>query len=256
MTEATVRNMSGRPGSDEAPPPGTAIVRPLAHVRAVREHQAAEPDPSGEAGPRGARTWAWALGETPTAPVTGRQTQAPPAIGDIESEIAASRAEGQADIAATILGWLIGADDHLPIRDQNRGDLVGGTAGVIRSASQTTDLADLAHEAQLQAAERSRDLDADADSRLSGQQDADYLAGVIATLAWATGQRSETPVSQRQCADLSTRTLKTERLRARDVIDQAASPWVADRLPPGSYGEGVRRTIDWLLGDATAWPAD
>lgn len=111
-------------------------------------------------------------------------------------------------------------------------------------------VAAVACDARQGAAALSRDLSADADSRRSGQRDADYLDGVIATLAWATGKRSETPISQQRSADLSTRALRTERLHARDVIDQAGRPWMADRVPPSAYGQGVRSTIDWLLGDA------
>ena len=64
--------------SDEAPPAGTAIVRPLRHVRAVRERyleRFAGPDEA--AASRSARAWAWALGECATSPVTDRRTRCP-----------------------------------------------------------------------------------------------------------------------------------------------------------------------------------
>ena len=41
-----------------------------------------------------------------------------------------------------------------------------------------------------------------------------------------------------------------------DVIEQSRYPWMADRLPPLWYGEGVKFTITWLLGDWTAPPVD
>ena len=60
---------------DDAPPAGTAIVRPLRHVNAVRQRHLAElagrslgPDS------RSARAWSWALGETEIAPVTDQET--------------------------------------------------------------------------------------------------------------------------------------------------------------------------------------
>ena len=45
-------------------------------------------------------------------------------------------------------------------------------------------------------------------------------------------------------------------VRAEDVIEQFRYPWMARRLPPLWYGEGVNFTITWLLGDWTAPPVD
>ena len=45
-------------------------------------------------------------------------------------------------------------------------------------------------------------------------------------------------------------------VRAEDVIEQFRYPWMAGRLPPLWYGEGVKFTITWLLGDWTAPPVD
>jgi hypothetical protein len=47
--------------------------------------------------------------------------------------------------------------------------------------------------------------------------------------------------------------LKAERLNAEDVSEQAEQPW-AHALPHREYGEGVKSTIDWLLGDSTIPP--
>jgi hypothetical protein len=130
---------------------------------------------------------------------------------------------------------------------------------VIRTVRQRVSLVAVAREGRLRAIERSRDLSTDADSRLSAQQDADYLdadylTGVIATLAWAFGYETATPVTNHRSADVTTRALKAERLHAHDVIEQAANLWMADRLPSMYYGEGVKLTLDWLLGDTTAQP--
>jgi hypothetical protein len=45
-------------------------------------------------------------------------------------------------------------------------------------------------------------------------------------------------------------------VHAEDVIQQSRNPWTAGRLPPLWYGEGVKFSITWLLGDSTAPPVD
>ena len=71
MTGITVNRVDTDRINDEAPPAGTAIVRPLGHVRAVRERHARQfADASQAAVSRSARAWSWALGESATAPVT------------------------------------------------------------------------------------------------------------------------------------------------------------------------------------------
>lgn len=79
---------------------------------------------------------------------------------------------------------------------------------------------------------------------------------MAATLPWILGERTEAPISRQQARELPARDLKRERVRADDVIEQARYPWLADRLPPPWYGEGVKLTINWLLGDTTAPPVD
>jgi hypothetical protein len=250
---------------DKAPPGGTAIVRPLCHVRAVREHDVAQSaDPSEAAAQsRSARAWAWALGESATAPVTDRVTAVPPSRSDIEAEITAADErlfrgdqENRADAAAIILRWLIGDDDDVPVEAENPGELVGGFGDVVRSPEQIADALALAAEGRQRAAAKGRDLDADANARAFARQDADYLNGVIATLAWILGERAESPVARAHSRELTTRAIKMERVRAEDVIEQSRYPWMADRLPPLWYGEGVKFTITWLLGDWTAPPVD
>lgn len=71
----------GRAGS-AAPPAGTAIVRLLAHVRAVRERYLQRfADPAKAAASRSAQAWTWALGEIRIAPVTDRPTATSPQPG-------------------------------------------------------------------------------------------------------------------------------------------------------------------------------
>jgi hypothetical protein len=263
MTGATVNRVTAS-HDDEAPPRGTAIVRPLRHVRAVRERHAARfADPSEAAKSRSARAWAWALGESATAPVTDLVTAVPPSRPDIEAEITVADErrlrgdqENRADAAATILRWLIGDDDHLPVRGENRGELVGGFGDVVRSPEQMAGILALAAQGLRQAAVQGRDLDAGADARAFARQDAGYLNGVIATLAWVFGERADPPITSSHSRELTTRALKMQRVHAEDVIEQSRYPWMADRLPPLWYGEGVKFTITWLLGDWTAPPVD
>ena len=77
----------------------------------------------------------------------------------------------------------------------------------------------------------------------------------MATLAWILGERAESPVTRAHARELTTRDLKMERVHAEDVIEQSRYPWMADRLPPLWYGEGVKFG-NWLLGDSTAPPVD
>jgi hypothetical protein len=264
MTGVTVRHVEADGMDDDAPPRGTAIVRPLRHVRAVRERYSRRfADPSEAAVSRSARAWGWALGESATAPVSDRLTRVPPSRSDIEAEIAAADErrlrgdrENRADAAATILRWLIGDDDHIPVRGENRGELVGGFGEVVRSPEQIANVLAVAVEGQRKAEAYSRDIEAAPDDRQFARQDANYLDGVVATLAWVLGERAETPISRVHPRELTTRDLKVERVRAEDVIEQARHPWTSDQLPPPWYGEGVKFTITWLLGESTAPPVD
>lgn len=261
---ATVNRIDPGRNDDHAPPRGTAIVRPLRHVRAVRErHAASYDDPAEAAASRSARAWAWALGESTIAPVTGRRTAVPPSRADIDAEIASAgerRLRGdranRADAAAAILHWLIGDDDSVPVLTSNPGELVGGWGDIVRSPSQIAAILALVAEGQHAAAAESRDIYASPEDRRFAQQDAGYLDGVAATLAWVLGHRPAAPITTARPPKITTKDLKTERVHAEDVIEQARYPWMADRLPSPWYGEGVKLTITWLLGDSTTSPAD
>lgn len=260
MSEITVRAVDPGQADGAAPPEGTAIVRPLVHVRAVRARYLQRlADPAGAAASRAARAWAWALGETGHAPVTDRLTGTPPSRDEIEAEITEAdqrrlhgTREGRADAAATVLRWLLGTDDHVPVRCTNPGELVGGFGDIVRSPEQMADLVVLARAAQQAAAARSLDVGAAPGEREHARQEADYLDGTLMTLAWVYGERPETPVSHAQ-AELTSRTLKRERLHAEDAIQQGADQPAAGR-PSRFYGEGAQSTISWLLGDSTVPP--
>jgi hypothetical protein len=247
--------------SDDAlPPPGTAIVRPLRHVQAVRDYYLRRfGGPSEIAASRAARAWGWALGESATAPVTNRQTQAPPSLDEIEHEIAAAderrlsgERENRADAAATVLRWLIGQDDRVPVQCENHGELVGGFGDIVRSREQIAEILAAAIKGQLRAGAVSRRANAVPERRQCVIQDADYLSGVIETLGWIIGERVEAPITQTRSCNPTIKEIKTERLHAEDLSERAFSGG-ADISSP-CYGEGVKSTIIWLLGDMTFPP--
>ena len=264
MTAVTVKYVNVGQDDDMAPPPGTAIVRPLRHVRAVRgRHAERFADASEAAASRSAHAWAWALGECAIAPVTGRETPVPPSRSDIEAEISAADErrlhgdrENRADAAAIILRWLIGDDDRVPVQGDGRGELVDGFGDVVRSSVEIVGVLAIAIESQQRAQATGRDIDADPDDRQLARQDADYLNGVVVTLAWVLGERAESPITRGRSRELTTRDLKVERIQAEDVIEQARNPGTAGRLPSPWYGEGVKFSITWLLGDWTTPPVD
>jgi hypothetical protein len=155
--------------------------------------------------------------------------------------------EDRADAAATVLCWLLGMDDHVPVRCTDPGDLVGGFGDIVRSREQIADLIVLAAPAQRAAAMRSLDAVTAPGDREGARREAEYLDGVLMTLAWVSGRSTEAPVSHAR-AGATSRTLKRERLHAEDAIEEGADQ------PSPSYGEGVQSTISWLLGDSTAPP--
>ena len=198
-----------------------------------------------------------------TAPVTDSETNVPPSRLEIEAEVAIADGrrvrgdrENRADAAATILRWLIGDDDHVPVRGENRGELVGGLGDIVRSRQQMAEMLALAAEVKRRAMIEGRDMDADPADRQFAGHNLDYLNGVGATLAWGLGERAEAPITRVQSRELTSRDLKSERVHAEDVVQQGRSRWTACRLPPRWYGEGVKSTITWLVGDSTAAPVD
>jgi hypothetical protein len=240
-------------------------VRPLRHVRAIRERylQRFTDDPAAAASSRSARAWAWALGETATSPVTDRVTAVPPSLPEIEAEIAVAderrlrgAQEHRADAAAAVLRWLIGDDDHVPVRGKNVGQLVGGFGDVVRSREQVVHAMALADESHRQAVTAMRSPSASPADRQFAQRDVGYLHGVTATLKWVLSQRAEAPITSQRHCELMAKELKAERLQADDMIERARQPSMADRAPQYGYGEGVKSTINWLIGDCRTLPVN
>jgi hypothetical protein len=247
MTNQNARQADSTSVDDDAAPAGTAIVRALRHVKAVRERHAQElAVRSVGAGSRSARAWSWALGETDIAPVTDRATSVPPSRGDIEAEIAEADErqfrgdrDNRADGAATVLRWLIGDDDHLPVQGPNRGELVGGFGDVVRSPGQIADLV---------ASLRDFGPLANGSGRYGGANQHDFRSGAVAALNWVLSRQASSPITAVRASELTTRDLKTERLHAMDLAEGHGAS--ASEGPLSSdYGSGVRCAIDWLLGD-------
>ncbi len=224
------------------PPTGTAIVRSLQHVAAVRKRhleQLAARSLGAES--RSARAWSWALGEILVAPVTDRITPVPPSRADIELEVAEAderrdrgERENRADGAASVLRWLIGTDDRLPVRGPNRGELVGGIGEVVRSPIETANLFATV-------------------STASGiSDDPEYRQGIAATLRWVLSRQVPGPVSGKLTPELTTRDVKLERLHAQD-LDEQRDVSSASRMSSG-FVRGAIRAIDWLLGDTCEIP--
>jgi hypothetical protein len=132
--------------------------------------------------------------------------------------------------------------------------LVGGFGGVVRSRQQIADALAVAAEGHQRAAAIARNSDVDPESRRRSHQDGDYLDGVAATLAWVLGEQAEAPITRRRSAELTNRDFKAERVHAEDVIEQTRNSGLCGRPPPPAYGEGVKFTISWLLGDSTGPP--
>ena len=61
-------------------------------------------------------------------------------------------------------------------------------------------------------------------------------------------------MTRAQPREVTARALKRERVHAEDVIQQGRDRWAADWLPSRWYGEGVKSTITWLLGDSAGPP--
>jgi hypothetical protein len=262
LTGTNVSHVDAAQPDDVAPPPGTAIVRPLRHFRVVRERYLQRfADPTQAPNSRSARAWAWALGETATAPVTDRHTPIPPGRSEIEAEIAVADErrlrgdhENRADAAATILRWLIGEDDHVPVRGENVGELVGGFGDVVRSRQQIADVLADAIDGHRQATRKGRESSASPADKQFARRDADYLGGAIATLEWILGQRAGGPITSQHPNELTARELKTERLHAEDMMESMAQEQVPGRMPQFAYSNGVKSSITWLLGDCATPP--
>ena len=162
----------------------------------------------------------------------------PPSRTDIEVEvvIAAERRlrgdrENRADGAATVLRWLIGDDDRVPVRGPDCGELVGGSGDIIRSPGEISEIL---------AVSVARRADVQLD-------ETDYLKGVIATLRWLV-HPDAAPISRLRPTPVTVRDLKAERVHAMDAIEQQVHKGVDDLLLPRVYGIGDSTRLNSQAG--------
>ena len=138
----------------------------------------------------------------------------------------------------------------------NPGELVGGFGDVVRSRKQIAESIAATAQAQREATALSPHTGAAAEAvdRERARQEADYLAGVTVTFTWVRGEQAETPISQVKASAITSRVVKQERLHAEDVIEQVNDQFSVGSIPTRSFGEGVKATISWLLGDSSLPP--
>ena len=237
MTGTTVSRVDADPAEDMAPPRGTAIVRPLRHVRAVREPLPTKVHrPGPDRGVARSPRMGMGPGRNRHRPGHRPRNHPPTSRPEIEAEITVADErrlrgdrENRADAAATILRWLIGADDHVPVRGTNVGALVGGFGDIVRTRPQIANVLAAATEGHRQAVAKGRQSSVSPAHRQLAQPDAEYRIGVTATLEWVVGQRAGAPITSQHRGVLTATELKAERLHAEDVIEQAGQPWASGR---------------------------
>jgi hypothetical protein len=246
-----------------------AIVRPRAHVEAVLAQSLRETSPGG----RAALAWAWALaGGRPSpvtlSPVPGR----PPARAEILAEAAAqpegSRAPAgvpadfrdQLRQARSILAWLAGGSDEVPLDDDDRGRFVGARGGYARTDDDIRTVCDRAV-LGLKAGDLPEVM-SPSDARHPWRWDAAWmnaawLRGVRDLLAWVLGERDASPLCARAVGLPTSYDLSHEEAAAGPVVMQGRPGGTRvepARYPPPQYGEGIQAAISWLRGQSTTAP--
>jgi hypothetical protein len=246
-----------------------AIVRAREHVQAVLARSLRETGPDG----RAALAWAWALTGTRPSPVTlslapGR----PPTHAEILAEAAAepegSRAPAgvpadfrdQLRQTRSILGWLAGRSDEIPVDDENRGRLIGARGGYARTDDDIRRVCDYAL-LGLKAGDLP-DVMSPAEARHpwrwgAAWVNAAWLRGVRDLLAWVLGERDAAPLCGRAGGLPTTYDLTYEQAAAGPVVMQGRPggiPVDPAAYPPPQYGEAIQAAIAWLRGETTAAP--
>lgn len=247
----------------------SAVTRPGRHVAAVRADadQAARDAAERTGAPADTLigdTIDWALGQSAEAPFT--RTPAPPAIwrAAIGAEISAcsrylqstpwsketDEKISQARDVLEVLEWLAGITDQPPVYTAGTqpGDLTGGRGPVVRTAD---DIAGTLTRATRQAS---------AGDTAGWGSGPGWHAGVIATLAWASGGRAAPPMDHPgpgACTHPAPEGLPSDQDMRREQL--AAE----EHLQPGGYRHGdhspgyadaVVTTIGWLYGETTQPP--
>ena len=258
-------------GQHQAPDdPGAAVVRPRHHVEAVsRDAALAANEIAAEDGKEPTyfipNVISWVLGERDEAPYTGTPTIGGASSADVQAEIAACRAylqstpwSEQASMPISrarntleILEWLTGAVDKPPtyLRETEPGDQVGGRGLIVRPYLEIRRMIAQARE-KLTAGQTSHGLGAD------------WHQGVIATLAWAGGDRDTPPMAHEDPAGACTHSPSSGPPGPRDIARERGA--AEEHLEPlgrehGNiafhYADAVAATIRWLYGETTTPPA-
>jgi hypothetical protein len=253
---------------DEVPP---AITRPRHQVEAVHAQSLIEVGTDG----RAALAWEWTLTGTRPSPVTlslpiGR----PPSRDEIVAE-ATAEPEGstappgvpsdycdQLGEARSVLAWLAGESDEIPVDDDNRGRFIGARDDYARTDDDIRGVRDHARRG-LEACDLPDPMDP-ADARIpwqwnAGWMNAAWLRGVRDLLDWVLDDRAASPLRGRLVGLPNTYDLTYEEGAAEDVILQGRPPGLSvdpEHYPPPQYGEGLQETIRWLRGEITTPPID
>lgn len=248
-----------------------AIVRRRTHVEAVLAQSMHETGPDG----RAALAWAWALAGTRPSPITlslapGRPPSREEILAEADAEPEGSTAPAgvpadfrdQLRETRTVLAWLVGSADEIPVDDDNRGRLIGARGDYARTDDDIRRVVDHAL-IGLKAGDLPEQMspsDAKHPWRSdSGWMNAAWLRGVRDTLTWVLGECPTSPLCQRSVGLPTTYDLTYEQAAADPIVMQGRPgglPVSPATCPAPQYGEGVQATISWLRGETTAPPVD
>jgi hypothetical protein len=248
-----------------------AIVRPRAHVEAVLAQSLSETGPGG----RAALAWQWALTGTRPSPVTlslapGRPPLRQEIMAEARADPEGSRAPAgvpadfrdQLRETRSILAWLAGSSDEIPVDDDNRGRFIGARGDYARTDDQMRQARDNAL-LGLKACDLP-DAMSPAQARHpwrwdAGWMNAAWIRGVRDLLTWVLGERDAAPLTDRAVGLPTTYDLTYEEAAADPVMLQGRPggiPVDPVAYPPPQYGEGIQATIAWLRGETTTAPVD
>jgi hypothetical protein len=252
-------------------PLSSAIVRSRQAVVAVLAQSLLETGFDG----RTALAWEWALTGTRPSPII---LSLPPGIPPSRSEILAeaeAEPEGstappgvptdfcdQLREARSVLAWLIGDSDQIPVDDENRGRFIGARSDFARTDAYIREVRDRALTG-LKVCDLPEPLARD-DARRPWRwraewMNAAWLRGVGDLLDWVLGDRIASPLCGRSVGLPASHDLTYEEGAAEEVAMQGHSggvPVDPGIHPPPQYGEGIQAAIRWLRGEVTKPPVD